>query len=100
MGIGMEAIQQVLTVVAVLTLLGCSLYWLRRKGLAKFSIGGITGGSPRRMQSLERLPLTPQHSLHLVRVAGRTLLVAVSPGGCSLLDGNNWEASENRMVDR
>jgi flagellar biogenesis protein FliO len=97
----MEAIQQVLTVVAVLTLLGYSLYWLRRKGLAKFSISGITGGSQQRMQSLERLPLTPQHSLHLVRVAGRTLLVAVSPGGCSVLDGNDWESSgDNRMVDR
>ena len=32
------------------------------------------------------LPLTPQHSLHLVSVAGRTLLVAVSPGGCMVVD--------------
>jgi flagellar biogenesis protein FliO len=43
------------------------------------------------LQSIERLPLTPQHSLHLVRVAGRTVLIAVSPGGCSLLDRGDFE---------
>ena len=40
----------------------------------------------RQMQSIERLTLTAQHSLHLVSFAGRTLLIAVSPAGCSLLD--------------
>ena len=39
------------------------------------------------MQVIERLPLTPQHSLHLVSVGGRTLLVAVSPVGCTVVDG-------------
>jgi len=43
------------------------------------------------MQAIERLSLTPQHSLHLVSVSGRVLLIAVSPGGCSLLDGSNCE---------
>jgi flagellar biogenesis protein FliO len=44
------------------------------------------GSNPRQLESIERLPLTPHHSLHLVRVEDRTVLVAVSPGGCSLLD--------------
>jgi flagellar biogenesis protein FliO len=47
------------------------------------------------LQSIERLPLTAQHSLHLVRVAGRVILIAVSPGGCSVLDGGGFEAIEN-----
>jgi len=38
------------------------------------------------MQALERLALTPHHSLHLVSVGGRTLLVAISPGGCTVVD--------------
>ena len=41
---------------------------------------------PRRMQVLERLPLTPQHSLHLVRIDGRTLVVSSGPGGCTVLE--------------
>ena len=42
--------------------------------------------APRRMHVVERLPLTPQHSLHLVRIDGRLLVVASGPGGCSLLE--------------
>lgn len=38
------------------------------------------------MQVLERLPLTPQHSLHLVRIDGRTLVVSSGPGGCTVLE--------------
>lgn len=38
------------------------------------------------MQVLERLPLTPQHSLHLVRIEERIVVVASGPGGCSVLE--------------
>lgn len=82
----MEAIQQVLSVVAVLALLGGALWWLRRQGLAQFAVRG-GGSKARSMKVIERLALTPQHSLYLVRVAGRTMLIAASPGGCSILDG-------------
>jgi len=45
--------------------------------------------------------LTQQHSLHLVSVSGRILLIAVSPGGCSVLDASVWEAPlENRAALR
>jgi len=84
----MEAIQQTLVVVFVLGLLGATLYFLRSKGLAQFSGKGMGRVSARRMQSLERLALTPQHSLHLVNVSGRVILIAVSPGGCSVVDGD------------
>ena len=90
----MEAIQQALVVVFVLGLLGATLYWLRRQGIARFNGKGLGRGGARRMQTVERLVLTPQHSLHLVKVSGRVLLVAVSPGGCSVLDG------EVRLEDR
>jgi flagellar biogenesis protein FliO len=82
----MEAIQQVVAVLFVLGLLAGTLYWLRAKGAASFAGRGFGRQANRQMQSIERLPLTAQHSLHLVSVAGRTLLIAVSPGGCSLLD--------------
>ena len=83
----MEAIRPILAMCLVLGLLGGSLWWLRRKGLAQFSRPGL-GRSQRRMQVVEKLPLSPGHSLHLVRVGDRTLLVASSPGGCALLEAS------------
>lgn len=86
----MQEIQQALSVFVVLALLGGTLFWLRRKGVARFAIKGLGRTAERRMQTIERLALTPQHSLHLVKVGGRTLLIAVSPGACSVLE-RNWE---------
>jgi flagellar biogenesis protein FliO len=83
----MEAIQQMLAMCLVLGLLGGGLWWLRRKGVAKFSRPGF-GKSERRMQLMEKLSLAPGHSLHLVRVGDRTLLVALSPGSCALLEAS------------
>ncbi|MGD1070276.1 MAG: flagellar biosynthetic protein FliO [Bryobacteraceae bacterium] len=91
----MEDIQQAIVVMAVLTMLGAALYVLRAKGMVRFAVKGIGTAGERRLQSIERLPLTAQHSLHLVRVAGRVILIAVSPGGCSVLDGGGFESIEN-----
>jgi len=82
----MEAIQQSLAVLLVLALLGGTLLWLRRRGAVHF--GGFGSRRDRQMQSLERLPLTPQHSLHLVSVGGKVLLIAASPNGCSVLESS------------
>jgi flagellar biogenesis protein FliO len=90
-----EEIQQAIAVIAVLAALGIALYVLRSKGMVMFAVRGGGGASTRRLQSLERLPLTAQHSLHLVRVAGRVLLIAVSPQGCSVLDGMAGEVLQD-----
>ena len=95
----MEEIQQVLGVVMVLALLGGALWWLRRKGVAQFNVRG-PGGKTKSMEVVERLALTPQHSLFLVRVADRTMLIAASPGGCSILDGVAAEPGDERMALR
>jgi flagellar biogenesis protein FliO len=95
----MEAIQQVIAVLFVLGLLGGTLYWLRKKGVATFAGKGLGRPANRQMQSIERLTLTPQHSLHLVGFAGRTLLIAVSPGGCSLLDNGLGRDSRESRTD-
>jgi LPXTG-motif cell wall-anchored protein len=82
----MQQFGQLFAVAGVLMLLGGSLFLLRRKGIARFGLGAAGASGGRQLQSLERLPLTPQHSLHLIRVGGRNVLIAVSPGGCSVLD--------------
>ena len=83
----MESTQQALSVVLVLGLLGGALWWLRRKGMAQFGFKTPGSSRSRSIQVIERISLTPQHTLHLVRVADRTMLIAASPSGCSILEG-------------
>ena len=89
----MEPIEQMLGVVAVLALLGAMLWWMRRRGLVAPLLPRRT--ARHRLELLERLPLTAQHSLHLVRMAERALLVAVSPSGCVVLDSCEARAVED-----
>ncbi len=79
----MDSFGQLSAVVLVLGLLGVGLWGLRRMGIAKIGMSG--GGRGRSLRVVERLALTPQHSLHLVQVADRTMLIATSPAGCAIL---------------
>lgn len=83
----MDVFEQLSMVFAVLALLGGMLWALRRKGVASFRFTGGRSSNDRALQLVERLALTPNHSLHLVRVADRTLLIGVAPGSCTLLEG-------------
>jgi len=86
-------IHQVLAIGMILSLLAGSLWWLRRKGLVRY---GSRSGQTQVLQSVERIALGPQHSLHLVRLAGRGLLVGISPAGCVLLESCEWGTLETR----
>jgi flagellar biosynthetic protein FliO len=79
----MDVIEQMTAVAGVLMLLGATLWWLKRRGVAMPALTRRAAG--RRMECLERLPLGPQHSLHLIRMGDAELLVASSPAGCALL---------------
>jgi flagellar biogenesis protein FliO len=76
----MEYFQQLAAVAGVLIVLVASLGWLRRRGWA-----ASLPKRQRELESIERLALGPQHSLHLVRARGQVLLVSASPGGCALI---------------
>jgi flagellar biogenesis protein FliO len=78
----MDAIGQVAAVAGVFTLLTGTLWWLKRRGVAAVL---PAKRAARRLECLERLPLGPQHALHLVRLGETALLVASSPAGCSLV---------------
>jgi flagellar biosynthetic protein FliO len=86
----MDLIEQMTAVALVLMLLGATLWWLRRRGMAVMS---LTRRGSRRMECLERLPLGPQHALHLIRLGDHELLVASSPSGCSLVKDVAHEVS-------
>ncbi|MCP5119823.1 MAG: hypothetical protein GY953_54185 [bacterium] len=87
----MEIINQVLSVLFVLSLLGGTLWWLRRKGPVRFGIRGRRKAAGARLEAVDRLPLTAQHALHLVRVADRAVLVAVHGAGCTMLESRPWD---------
>ena len=82
----MELSEQIAMVLAVFALLGGLLWYLRRRGLASFSLAPRRSGNTRRLEVLERVPLTAQHALHLVRVADRIVLIGTAPSACTLLD--------------
>jgi flagellar biogenesis protein FliO len=76
--------QQIFAILLVLGLLIVTLTLFRRRGLAQFSAVLPRGGSrPRQMQVIEKIGLTPQHSLHLVHVRDDLFLIGVSPSGCN-----------------
>lgn len=79
--------EQTLAIFLVLGLLIGGLWLLRRQGIASVRWGSAkTLRGARRMELLERLPLSPQHSLHLVRVEDQLILIGVSPASCAQLD--------------
>lgn len=76
-------LQQILAALLVLALLIATLWLLRRKGLASVNLAlprRFSGA--RQIDVIERVSLTAHHSLHLVRVHDRTILIGVSPSGC------------------
>ena len=81
----MEIAEQITMVVAVFALLGAMLWFFKRRGMAALSLGSRRGGRERRVEVVERVPLTPQHALHLVRVSDKVLLIGTAPTSCTLL---------------
>lgn len=85
----MEYLQQMLAVLAVFGILGVSLWWLRRRGLANIAMNGSKKNN-RVLSQIERLSISPTHSLHLVRMADRAILIASWPGGCQAIESSSW----------
>ena len=82
----MELTEQITMVLVVFALLGGLLWFLKKRGLAALRLPSRRGGSSCRMEVLERVSLSPQHALHLVRVSDRIVLIGTAPSACTLLD--------------
>jgi flagellar biogenesis protein FliO len=86
-GAGTGVTRQVLSVLLVFALLGLTLWKLRRGSATTFYRPWRKSAKPERsIERVERIALTPQHALHLVRVEGREIVVATHPHGCTLID--------------
>lgn len=76
--------EQILAALFVLALLAGTLWLLRRKGVASLNLTlPKRFGGAKQMDLIERISLSAHHSLHLVRVRNRTILISVSPSGCN-----------------
>jgi hypothetical protein len=82
----MDVLRQVSSVLLVFSLLGVAIWLLRRSGKISFQgLARTRALGQRSMIAVERLALTPQHTLHLVCIHGREVLVATHPQGCSVV---------------
>ena len=80
-----ELLRQILAVAIVFSLLGAAVWLLgRKRGMTGFLVMPRSGKLAQ-LEIIERLRLTPQHMLLLLRVGDRGFLLAVHPAGCSLL---------------
>ena len=79
----MENAGSFFTVMSIIAAMGAVVWWLRRRGLAQIRSAYRL---ERRLELIERLPLSAQHSLYLVRVDERSVLMAISPSGCGVLE--------------
>ena len=62
----MDLIQQITMILVVFGLLGGLLWLMKRRGSLRLT----PRRSDARLEVLERVSLTPQHALHLVRISG------------------------------
>jgi flagellar biogenesis protein FliO len=81
----MEAFQQFAVVIFVLALLIGLALCARNRGIAHIALPSRSSRS-RHMESIERLSLSPNHSLHMVSIDGKTVLLGISPSGCQLIE--------------
>ncbi len=86
----MELLPTLLTLLVAAALAAACLT-LRKRG-NRFP--WLNGREKRHLELLDRLPLTHQHSLHLVALKGRWLAIAVTPQGCQLLESGDDKESQ------
>lgn len=74
----MGIIRQSLAIVLVFALLWATRWLLRKKGWR-------TKAAPVLLESRGKLALTARHSIHLIRIGDRNLIVALHPDGVTFL---------------
>ncbi len=86
----MDIAREMAAVALVLALLGAAL-WTLRRGASPLQIWArqeAPGHGPA-LRVMGRVALTPQHSLHIVRVGAREWVVATHPQGCTVIGGDH-----------
>lgn len=80
----METVRPLLAITFVLALLGSAL-WALRRGAGPLRILRSGKQPERGFKVVERIVLTPQHSLHVVRAGAEEWILATHPQGCNVI---------------
>jgi hypothetical protein len=86
----MDTLQPIFAIFLVLGLLAATLWWLRRRGLASFTASVSRKRQDNCLRAMERLALSPTHTLHLVRAGDRAILLACSQAGAQVIETAPW----------
>jgi flagellar biogenesis protein FliO len=76
----MEFLQQSLALAVVFGLLGTALWFVKTRQSPNLRVRG-----ERKIQVVERVALTPQHTLCLVKVGDRLVMIGTAPNSCQLI---------------
>lgn len=82
----MDLIRPILSILTVFGLLGVALWWLGRKNLLQFSGFPVPRNRPSNLETIDRMRLTPHHSLHVVRAGDQVIILALHGAGCTVVD--------------
>jgi flagellar biogenesis protein FliO len=91
----MDIARQSLAIVFVFALMWVALWALRRKGWKNMGRSKPVRGV---LESHGKLSLTAHHSLHLVRVGDRNLILALHPDGVTFL-GDTQPAEDRKQKE-
>lgn len=97
----MDLFAQSLGIFVVFALMGVTLWWLKKKSLirmvpllpARWAAGRSRAGG-KLLERVDGLRLSPTHSLSLIRMADRAILVGISPAGFCLIESLPWKSAE------
>jgi Flagellar biosynthesis protein, FliO len=99
-------IPQLLAVLGVFGLLGLTLIWLKRRGMAQLAPRvQLPWGSARKhgpakvLQRVDALQLSPTHALSLIRMGDRAILIGTSPSGFHLVESSSWRTLETQFPE-
>ena len=84
--------QQFFAVLFVLSSLCGAVLFLRKKGIA--DVNGTRRKQGSCLRQLERMRLTPQHSIHLLQVEDHRILIAVHPQGVTILEKDRRQPAD------
>ena len=82
----MDLIRESLGITIVFLLLWGALWLLKKKGIVGMRAMANRSSDTPCLQVVDKIRLTPQHSVHVVSVEGRRMVVGVHPSGFTLLE--------------
>jgi len=80
----MDILRQSLAITFVFAFLWAALWFLRRRGNIRIGFPRVRAGQSV-LESRGKLALSPQHSIHVIRIGERDIVVAVHPAGVTVL---------------